>query len=129
VEPVEPTSVTSSSGSATVTVGPGQSLADAGELRRAVDGLAQHADVAKVLTVVVEEHRLSVVFAPTGVTAPAFDLRALPVDRVPGLVAKARSTADVGTPQTWQVTAVPVAGAVTLRAVVTGPDGSTSFGG
>ncbi|MFJ1767655.1 hypothetical protein ACIOD2_45520 [Amycolatopsis sp. NPDC088138] len=128
-EAAEPTSVTSSSGSATVTVGPGQSLADAGELRRAIDGLAPRADVSKVLTVVVEEHRLSVVFAPTGVTAPAFDLRALPVDRVTGLVAKARSAADVGTPQTWQVTAVPIAGTVTLRVVVTGPDGSTSLGG
>ncbi|UOZ03833.1 DUF3592 domain-containing protein [Amycolatopsis sp. WQ 127309] len=125
----EPTSVTSSSGSATVTVGPGQSLADAGELRRAVDGLAQHADVAKVLTAVVEEHRLSVVFAPTGVTVPSFDLRALPVDRVPALVAKARSTLEVGAPQTWQVTVVPFAGAVTLRIVVTGPDGSASLGG
>ncbi len=128
-EPTEPASVTSSSGSATVTVGPGQSLADAGELRRAVDGLARHADVAKVLTAVVEEHRLSVVFAPTGVTVPSFDLRALPVDRVPALVAKARSTLEVGAPQTWQVTVVPFAGAVTLRIVVTGPDGSASLGG
>ncbi|MFG1646536.1 DUF3592 domain-containing protein [Amycolatopsis sp. NPDC049252] len=128
-EAAETPAVTSSSGSATVTVGPEQSLADAGELRRAIDGLAPHADVFQVLTLVVEEHRLSVVFAPTGVPAPAFDLRALPVDRVSGLVAKARSTTDVGTPQTWQVTAVPVAGAVTLRVVVTGPDGSTSLGG
>ncbi|WP_410624375.1 hypothetical protein [Amycolatopsis sp. cmx-8-4] len=129
MEASEPTSVTSSSGSATVIVGPGQSLADAGELRRAVDGLAQHADVAKVLTAVVEEHRLSVVFAPTGVTVPSFDLRALPVDRVPALVAKARSTLEVGAPQTWQVTVVPFVGQVTLRIVVTGPDGSASLGG
>ncbi|WP_328648799.1 DUF3592 domain-containing protein [Amycolatopsis sp. NBC_00348] len=128
-EAAEPTSVTSSSGSATVTVDPGQSLADVGELRRAVDGLAQHADVTKVLTAVVQEHRLSVVFAPTGVTVPSFDLRALPVDRVPALVAKARSTLEVGTPQTWQVTVIPFAGAVTLRIVVTGPDGSASLGG
>jgi hypothetical protein len=128
-EPAESTSVTSSSGSATVTLGPGQSMVDAGELRRAVDGLARHADVSKVLTVVVEEHRLSVVFAPTGVEAPRFDLRALPVDRIPGLVGKARSTLEVGSPQTWQVTAVPVAGAVTLRVTVTGPDGSAFLGG
>lgn len=128
-ESAEPTSVTSSSGSATVTVGPGQSMADAGELRRAVDGLAQHADVAKVLTAVVEEHRLSVVFAPTGVTAPSFDLRSLPVDRIPALVTKARTTLDVGSPQTWQVTVVPFAGEVTLRIVATGPGGSGSLGG
>jgi len=128
-EPAESTSVTSSSGSATVSIGPEQSMVDAGELRRAVDGLAQHADVSKVLTVVVEEHRLSVVFAPTGVEVPRFDLRALPLDRIPGLVGKARSTLEVGSPQTWQVTAVPVAGAVTLRVTVTGPDGSESLSG
>jgi hypothetical protein len=128
-EAAEPTTVTSSSGSATVTVGPGQSLADAGELRRAIDGLARHTDVSKVLTVVVEEHRLSVVFAPTGVTVPGFDLRALPVDRIPGLVGKARSTLDVGSPRTWLVTAVPITGTVTLRVTVTGPDGSAFLGG
>ena len=128
-EAAEPTTVTSSSGSATVTLGPGQSTVDAGELRRAVDGLAQHADVSKALTAVVEEHRLSVVFAPSGVEAPRFDLRALPVDRISGLVGKARSTLEVGSPQTWQVTAVPIAGAVTLRVTVTGPDGSAFLGG
>jgi hypothetical protein len=101
---------------------------DAGELRRAVEGLARHADVSRVLTAVVEEHRLSVVFAPTGVEVPRFDLRALPFDRVPGLVAKARSTLDVGSPQMWQVTMVPFAGAVTLRVTVTGPDGTGYLG-
>jgi hypothetical protein len=128
-EPAESTSVTSSSGSATVSIGLEQSMVDAGELRRAVDGLAQQTDVSKVFTVVVEEHRLSVVFAPTGVEVPRFDPRALPLDRIPGLVGKARSTLEVGSPQTWQVTAVPVAGAVTLRVTVTGPDGSAPLSG
>ncbi|MEV6639102.1 hypothetical protein [Amycolatopsis sp. NPDC051371] len=123
--PPEPssTSVTSSSGSATVTVGPDQTLLDAGELRRAVDSLGRTADVSRVLTAVVQERRLSVVFAPTAVTVPRFDLRALPFDRIPDLVRKATRTLDVGSPRTWQVTADPF----TVRVTVTGPAGSSSL--
>jgi hypothetical protein len=120
-------SVTSSAGSATVTVGPDQSLLDPGELRRAVGSLAGHADVTGVLTVVVQEHRLSVVLAPTGGAVPEFDLRALPVDRVPALVAEAERTLAVGSPSTWQVTAVGLTGTPVLRVTLTGPGGSASL--
>ncbi|OXM50470.1 hypothetical protein [Amycolatopsis alba] len=116
---------TSSSGSATVNVD--RSLLGEGELRRAIDSLAQAADVSQVITVVVEDRRLTVVFAPTGAQVPRFDLRALAVDRVPPLVRRATTTIDVGSPQTWQVTIVPFGTAVSSRVIVTGPDGSGSL--
>ncbi|GAB3741520.1 hypothetical protein GCM10027598_72350 [Amycolatopsis oliviviridis] len=116
---------TSSSGSATVNVD--GSLLGEGELRLAIDALARAADVSRVITVVVEERRLTVVFAPTDAQVPWFDLRALAVDRIPALVARATSTIDVGSPRTWQVTIVPFGNAVTSRVLVTGPDGSGSL--
>ncbi|MEV6905813.1 hypothetical protein [Amycolatopsis sp. NPDC051071] len=115
---------TSSSGSATVTVS--RSLLGEGELRRVIDSLAQTADVSQVITVVVEDRRLTVVFAPTDALVPRFDLRALAVDRVPALVRRGTTTLDVGTPQTWQVMAVPFGTEVSLRVIVTGPEGSGS---
>ncbi|MFD2470616.1 hypothetical protein [Amycolatopsis silviterrae] len=120
-------STVTSSGSATVDVD--QSLLDNGELRRVIDTLAQNTDVSHTLTAVVQEHRLSVVFAPTDVHVPRFDLRALPVDTIPGLVRKALRTLDVGTPQTWQVTAVQLPSGQTVRVTVTGPKGSASLAG
>jgi hypothetical protein len=116
---------TSSSGSATVTVG--QSLLGEGELHRAIDSLARATDVSQVITAVVEERQLTVVFAPTDARVPRFDLRALAVDRVPALVERATTTIDVGSPRTWQVTAVPFGADVSLRVVVTGPNGSGSL--
>ncbi|MGW4397699.1 hypothetical protein ACWEHA_20630 [Amycolatopsis nivea] len=127
--PPASTTETTSSGSATVDVGPGQSLLDEGELRRAVDGLARAADVSQTLTAVVQEHRLTVVFAPTGVQVPRFDLRTLPVDEIPRLVRKALQTLDVGTPQTWQVTVAQLPSGRTIRVTVTGPNGSASLAG
>lgn len=120
------TTVTSASSSATITVGPEQSLLDAGELRRAVDALARGADVSQVLTAVIQEHRLSVVFAPADSAVPRFDLREVPADRIPDLVAQAGGTHDVGSPRTWQVTVVRLPAALTVRATVTGPGGSAS---
>jgi hypothetical protein len=122
--PAEPpaTSVTSSAGSATVTVGPGQTLLDAGELRRVVDSLAGDADVSQVLTAVVEERRLSVVFAPTAAAVPRFDLRAVPFEQIPDLVGKAVRPSDAGSPRTWQVVVDPFS----VRVTVTGPGGSSS---
>ncbi|MEV6627150.1 hypothetical protein AB0M83_37050 [Amycolatopsis sp. NPDC051106] len=122
--PIEPpaTSVTSSAGSATVTVGPGQTLLDAGELRRVVDSLAGNADVSQVLTAVVEERRLSVVFAPTAAAVPRFDLRAVPFEQIPDLVGKAVHTSDAGSPRSWQVVVDPFS----VRVTVTGPEGSSS---
>jgi hypothetical protein len=125
--PIEPpatsvTSVTSSAGSATVTVGPGQTLLDAGELRRVVDSLAGNADVSQVLTAVVEERRLSVVFAPTAAAVPRFDLRAVPFEQIPDLVGKAVNTSDAGSPRTWQVVVDPFS----VRVTVTGPGGASS---
>ncbi|MFB9924323.1 hypothetical protein ACFORO_10935 [Amycolatopsis halotolerans] len=127
--PPPASSEVTSSGSATVDVGPDRSLLDEGELRRAVDGLAQSIDVSQTLTAVVQEHRLTVVFAPTGVQIPRFDLRSLPVDQIPGSVRKALRTIDVGTPQTWQVTVVQLPTARTVRVTVTGPNGSGSLAG
>ena len=124
----ETSTVTSSSGSATITVGPEQSFLDAGELRRAIDSLAGHADVSRVLTVSVQEHLVSVVFAPTAAAAvPHFDLRAAPLDRIPDLVRRATSTLDVGSPKSWQVTVVRLPDALTVRVTVTGPGGSASL--
>ncbi|WP_406633287.1 hypothetical protein [Amycolatopsis sp. WGS_07] len=125
-EPPASSTVTSS-GSATVDVD--QSLLDNGELRRVVDTLAQSADVSRTLTAVIQEHRLAVVFAPTDVQVPRFDLRALPVDTIPGLVRKALRTLDVGTPQTWQVTVVQLPSGLAVRVTVTGPKGSASLAG
>ncbi|WP_410652418.1 hypothetical protein [Amycolatopsis sp. cmx-4-54] len=116
---------TSSSGSATVEVS--GSLLGEGELRRAIDSLAQAADVSQVITVVVEDRRMTVVFAPTGAQVPRFDLRALEADRVPSLVRRAKATIEVGEPRTWQVTIVPFGTAVSTRVIVTGPDGSGSL--
>ncbi|WP_103355819.1 hypothetical protein [Amycolatopsis sp. CA-128772] len=123
-EPSSSTSTTSSAGSATVTVT--GSLLDAGALRRAVDALAGTTDVSQVLTAVVQDHRLSVVFAPTDAPVPRFDLREVPVDRIPDLVRQATSTHDVGAPRTWQVTIVRLPAESTVRATVTGPGGSAS---
>lgn len=116
---------TSSSGSATVDVS--RSLLEDGELRRVIDSLAQAADVSQVITAVVEDRRLTVVFAPTGAQVPRFDLRALKADRVPALVRRAKETIDVGEPRSWQVTIVPFGTAVSTRVIVTGPDGSGSL--
>ncbi|WP_414938622.1 hypothetical protein [Amycolatopsis sp. cmx-11-51] len=126
-EEIQSSVTTSSSGSATVTVD--QSLLGEGELRRVIDALARTADVSRVITAVVEERRLTVVFAPTDAQVPWFDLRAMAVDRVPALVKKATTTIDVGSPQTWQVIAVPFGADVSLRVIVTGPDGSGSLPG
>ncbi|AXI79768.1 hypothetical protein [Peterkaempfera bronchialis] len=115
------TTVTSAMG--TVTLGPGQSMLDEGELRRAVESLTQGAGRRRALTVVVQDRLLTVVFSPTGMKSPAFDPRSLPYDRVPGLVEEARTTLGVGSPQSWQLTVDGVTGSPTLRVVVTGGGG------
>ncbi|KXK60331.1 hypothetical protein AWW66_19555 [Micromonospora rosaria] len=114
------TAVTSAMG--TVTLGPGQSMLDEGELRKAVESLTQGANKPRALTVVVQDRLLTVVFAPIGVESAGFDPRSLPYDRVPGLVEEART--GVGSPQSWQLAADGVTGSLTLRVVVTG-DGGT----
>lgn len=127
------TTVTTTSMSATVALGPDQSLLDKGELRRAVESLTKDKgrgegeDTPKALTVVVQERLLSVVFAPAGTDAPRFDLDALPYDRVPALVREARTTLGVGSPQTWQLTADALTGSLTIRVTATGPDGGASL--
>ncbi|MFI7118607.1 hypothetical protein [Amycolatopsis sp. NPDC049868] len=124
-EETRSSTTTSSSGSAIVNVD--RSLLGEGELRRAIDALARATDVSQVITAVVEDRRLTVVFAPTDAQVPRFDLRALAVDRVPGLVQRAKATIDVGEPQTWQVTIIPFGTAVSSRVIVTGPGGSGSL--
>ncbi|MFF9346266.1 hypothetical protein [Streptomyces sp. NPDC014734] len=116
------TTVTSALG--TVTPGPGQSMLDEGELRRAVESLTQGADRRRALTVVVQDHLLTVVFTPTGVKNPSFDPRSLPYDRVPGLVEEARTIPGLGAPRSWQLTVGGVTGSLVLRVVVTGDAGT-----
>ncbi|MBB5825387.1 hypothetical protein [Micromonospora carbonacea] len=114
------TVVTSATG--TVNLGPGQSMLDEGELRRAIESLTRGANTRRALTVVVQDRSLTVVFAPAGVETAGFDPRSLPYDRVPGLVQKAG--AGVGSPRGWQLAVDGVTGSLTLRVVVTG-DGGT----
>lgn len=111
-------------GSGTVSLGPGQSMLDEGALRRAVDGLTGGEEKRRALTVVVQDRQLTVVFAPTGSQALGFDPGALPYSRVPALVREARTTLGVRAPQTWQLTAERLTGALTLRIGVTGADGA-----
>ncbi|MFF2080126.1 hypothetical protein ACFVXG_35875 [Kitasatospora sp. NPDC058162] len=118
------TTVTVTSATGTVALGPGQSLLDQGELRKAVESLTQGTDQRRALAVVVQDRLLTVVFAPAGGQGPGFDPRSLPYDRVPGLVEEARSTLGVGTPKSWQLTADGLTGALTLRVVVTGDGGA-----
>jgi len=119
------TTVTSATG--TVTLGPGQSMLDEGELRKAVQSLTQGADKRQALTVVVQDRLLTVVFSPIGVTSAGFDPRSLPYDRVPGLVEEARTTLGVESLQSWQLTADGVTGSLTLRVVVTGVGGTATL--
>jgi hypothetical protein len=116
-----------SSASGTVTLGPGQSFLDKGELRRAVGSLTKGTDARAALTVVVQDRMLSVVYAPTGSQAPTFDPDSPPYDRFPALVEEARSSLGVGSPQTWQITVEHLTGSLTIRVAVTGPEGTASL--
>ncbi|MFF2952035.1 hypothetical protein ACFVVU_11925 [Kitasatospora sp. NPDC057965] len=119
------TTVTSATG--TVTLGPGRSMLDHGELRRAVESLTQDGETRQALTVVVQDRLLTVVFSPTGVRTSGFDPRSLPFDRVAALVEEARSTLGVDSPRSWQLTADGVTGSLALRVVVTGDGGTGSL--
>ncbi|MFE2843334.1 hypothetical protein ACFXKS_07245 [Streptomyces scopuliridis] len=116
-----------SSASGTVSLGPGQSFLDKGELRRAIDSLTGDKDMGPALTVVVQERLLSVVFSPAGTQALRFDPRSLPYERFPALVEEATTTLGVHSPQTWQLTAVRLTGSLTIRVGVTGPEGTASL--
>ncbi|MET8977065.1 hypothetical protein ABZX85_15725 [Streptomyces sp. NPDC004539] len=117
------TVVTSSTG--TLSLGPGQSMLDAGELRRSVESLTQGGTKGEALSVVVQERLLTVVFSPSGAKGTGFDPRSLPFDRVPALVEQAGS--GLGTRQSWQLTAAGTDGNVTLRVSVTGSGGAGSL--
>ncbi|GGP79554.1 hypothetical protein GCM10010231_58140 [Streptomyces sindenensis] len=117
-----------SAASGTVALGPGQSLFDGGRLRLAVDSLTQgDGRNRQALTVVAQDRLLTVVFTPAGSQAPGFDLDALPYPRIPALVREARTTLGVRSPQTWQLTAESLSGALTLRVGVAGADGAASL--
>ncbi|MGW3416548.1 hypothetical protein [Streptomyces phaeochromogenes] len=130
-----------SSASGTVALGPGQSMLDKGELRRAVDSLTEGeggggskgagegggGEKRPALTVVVQERLLSVVFSPTGTQAPQFDPRSLPYERFPALVEEARTTLGIRSPRTWQITAERLTGSLTIRVGVTGAEGTASL--
>lgn len=114
-----------SSATGTVALGSGQSFLDEGRLGRSVAALAKGEDKHRALTVVVQEHLLTVVFAPTGTQAASrLDLDSLPYDRVPALVKEATTTLGVGSPRTWQLTADRLTGSVALRVSVTGSEGT-----
>ncbi|MFJ9453675.1 hypothetical protein ACIRST_01225 [Kitasatospora sp. NPDC101447] len=125
------TGAVTSSASGTVSFGPGRSMLDRGALRAAVESLtaggAGGGDGKSALTVVVQEQLLTVVFSPAGADAPAFDPRSLPFDRVPALVEEARTTLGVDSPQTWQLSAERLTGALTIRISVAGAGGSASL--
>ncbi|MFB7476539.1 hypothetical protein [Kitasatospora sp. NPDC056184] len=116
------TTVTSATG--TVTLGPGRSMLDQGELRRSVESLTQDADHRQALTLVVQDRLLTVVYSPAGAGAAGFDPRSLPLDRVAALVEEARTTLGVDSPRSWQLTADGVTGSPTLRITVTGERGT-----
>ncbi|MER5353221.1 hypothetical protein ABT093_23165 [Kitasatospora sp. NPDC002551] len=116
------TTVTSATG--TVALGPGRSMLDQGELRKAVESLTQDGEQRQALTVVVQERLLTVVFSPTGVRTAGFDPLALPFDRVAALVEEAGATLGAGSPRSWQLTADGVTGPLTLRVMVTGDRGT-----
>ncbi|MFI2412135.1 hypothetical protein [Streptomyces sp. NPDC018947] len=117
------TTVVSATG--TVTLGPGRSMLDEGDLRKALESLTQGGDDRPALTVVVRDRLLTVVFSPGGANAAGFDPRSLPYDRLPGLVDEAGS--GVGSPRSWQLTADRVTGSLRLRVVVTGDGGTTTL--
>ncbi|MFI8461905.1 hypothetical protein [Kitasatospora sp. NPDC085464] len=123
----EVTGAVTSSASGTVSFGPGRSMLDRGALRAAVESLTAGGDGKPALTVVVQEQLLTVVFSPAGADAPAFDPRSLPFDRVPALVEEARTTLGVDSPQTWQLSAERLTGALTIRISVAGAGGSASL--
>jgi len=117
------TVVTSSTG--TVSLGPGQSMLDAGELRRSVESLTREGARREALGVVVRERLLTVVFAPGNAQGTGFDPRALPFDRVAALVEEAGG--GLGERRSWQLTATGTNGALTLRVSVTGSGGAGSL--
>ncbi|MFF2730301.1 hypothetical protein ACFVS9_20700 [Streptomyces sp. NPDC058008] len=115
---------TVTSATAQVTLGPGRSMLDQGELRRAVESLTPAGEERRAVTVVVQDRLLMVVFASAGVESAGFDPGSLPYDRVPGLVEEARTTLGVESPRSWQLTAQGLTGSLTLRVVVTGDAGT-----
>ncbi|GAA4367371.1 hypothetical protein GCM10023088_15060 [Actinomadura verrucosospora] len=122
-----PSTTIVTSASSTMVLGPGRSLLDDGELRRAVDSLTQGKDRRRAVTLVVQNRLLSIVFLPTGKEAPHFDLRSVPYDRIPSLVTAARTTLGVESPRSWQLTADRVTGSLTIRITVTGSEGTASM--
>ncbi|WP_033280648.1 hypothetical protein [Streptomyces sp. NRRL F-525] len=116
-----------SSAAGTVSLGPGRSFLDKGELRRAVDSLTKGKNTGQALTVVVQDQLLSVVFAPTGSQASRFDPASVPYERFPALVDEARSTLGISSPQTWQIITERLTGSLTVLVRVTGFDGTASL--
>ncbi|MFJ6574302.1 hypothetical protein ACIQNU_43670 [Streptomyces sp. NPDC091292] len=116
-------STVGSSAFAAVTFGPDQSFLDKGGLRKAIGSLAGGTDARAALTVVVRDRLLSVVYAPAGSRAPAFDPDSPPYDRFPALVGEARSSLGAGSPQTWQLTVERLSGFVAIGVDVTGAGG------
>ncbi|MBB5914066.1 hypothetical protein BJY24_002933 [Nocardia transvalensis] len=113
-----------SSGSGTITLGPGQSLLKEGALRPAIESLGREQDGRPALVVVVQERLLSIMFAPSGTPARQFDPNSLPCERIPDLVEEATTGLGVGSPQTWQITVERLTGGLTIRVAVTGADGA-----
>ena len=119
------TTVTSDIG--TVTLDPSQSMLDPGKLRTSVESLTQDGDTRQALTAVVQNGRLTVVFAPSTANQAGFDLRTLPYDRIPALVQQAENSPGVGSVKSWQVTAVSTTDSLTLTVVATGDNGTKTL--
>ncbi|TCO64594.1 hypothetical protein [Actinocrispum wychmicini] len=118
------TTITSANG--TVTLGSNQSFRDRGTLKDAVAALTRDRDGAQVISVIIQDRVMSVVFAPSGSPAPGFDLRELPTDRIRPLVDEATVALGVTSPS-WEVIMENMTGSLTIRVVVTGRNGSASL--
>ncbi|MFJ6657623.1 hypothetical protein ACIQNG_14805 [Streptomyces sp. NPDC091377] len=118
-----------SSSSATLTVERDASLRDEGELRWAVESLAEAVEgpQRRATSVVVQEHTVAILYAAAGTKAPGFDPYALPFDRIPALVEEAGTSLGTGSPESWQLTADGLTEALKIRVSVTGPKGAASL--
>ncbi|MEU1282670.1 hypothetical protein [Kitasatospora sp. NPDC005856] len=113
-----------SAGSGVIVLGAGQSFRSDGELRRAIDSLTAERDPRSAIALVAQEDLLSVAFSPTGGKTPEFDPLELPYERIPALIEEARSSLGVHAPQSWQLVADRLAGSLSIRISVTGPEGT-----
>jgi hypothetical protein len=100
---------------------------DKNELRRPIATLTKGRAASPAITFVVQERMMSMVLTPAEVRAPGCQLRSLPYERIPALVENARTTLDVGSPRSWQLTADRITETLTIRITMTGADSTASL--